>query len=145
MSGNTAKYLSYTAAWQRIRAATDAGFYLEVVTLCESMISDRLLSYAHAMAPERSVGMKTRLRQLIGLWRKHAGTLPMHRDVDLGEAVDRWRDSRNKLIHSMVKSEPGGPTENVASFLDRAKTAAEDGAVLARAVLKWDRAQRRRH
>jgi hypothetical protein len=42
---NAAKYFSYREAWGRIKRAIGHGFYLEAVTLEESIMSDRLISY----------------------------------------------------------------------------------------------------
>jgi hypothetical protein len=45
ITGNVVKYLSYREAWTRIKQAQEQGFYLEAVTLEESIITDRLISY----------------------------------------------------------------------------------------------------
>ncbi len=45
LNGNVAKYLSYREAWARIKLARRQGFFLEAVTIDESIISDRLLSF----------------------------------------------------------------------------------------------------
>jgi len=39
------KYFSYREAWVRIKKAQGYGFYLEAITLEESIITDRLVSY----------------------------------------------------------------------------------------------------
>ena len=43
--GNANKYFSYSEAWVRIKKARGYGFYLEAVTLEESIIADRLVSF----------------------------------------------------------------------------------------------------
>jgi hypothetical protein len=43
--GRIKKYLSYREAWSRIETAKDNGYYFEAVTLEESIICDRLISY----------------------------------------------------------------------------------------------------
>lgn len=45
IKGNAAKFWSYREAWTRIKQAQEQGFYLEAVTIEESIISDRLMSY----------------------------------------------------------------------------------------------------
>lgn len=45
MTRNDLKYLSYKEAWSRITKGLENGSYLEVVTICESIIADRLWSY----------------------------------------------------------------------------------------------------
>ncbi len=69
MKANTAKYLSYAEAWRRIKSANEREFYFEVVTLCESIISDRLLSYLLGVDPRRPIQLKTPFAVLIAQWR----------------------------------------------------------------------------
>jgi len=42
---NAMRYFSYKEAWVRIKKAQGSGFYLEAVTLEESIIADRLISF----------------------------------------------------------------------------------------------------
>ncbi|TAJ79068.1 MAG: hypothetical protein EPO42_06820 [Gallionellaceae bacterium] len=143
---NTAKYLSYAEAWRRIKDATSQGFYFEVVTLCESIISDRLLSYVRGADSTNKATVLTPFSTLIAQWRKLAsGKLPVHGNSDLGAAVDAWRLERNAIIHGLTKSEPGTPTAQVQPFIARAEQAAKTGAALARAVSSWHRRQLRAH
>jgi hypothetical protein len=44
-TGNTAKFFSYAAAWGWIKRAIAHRFFLEAVTLEESIVADRLISY----------------------------------------------------------------------------------------------------
>ena len=45
IQGNRCKYLSYREAWARIKQAQQQQFFLEAVTLEESIITDRLICY----------------------------------------------------------------------------------------------------
>ena len=63
---------------------------------------------------------------------------------DLGAAVDEWRKERNAIVHGIVKSNPGEPTQNIQSFLARAERAANEGKSLARAVSDWHQGELRR-
>ena len=47
---NTAKYLSYKYAFERMKTAVARGFHLEAVVIAESVISDRLHSATGTMA-----------------------------------------------------------------------------------------------
>ncbi len=146
MAINTAKYLSYREAWRRIKVASSQGFYFEVVSLCESIISDRLLSYVRGTDPTNKATVHTNFSTLIAQWRKLAsGSLPTYGNSDLGAAVDAWRGERNTIIHGLTKSEPGTQTMPVQSFIDRAKQAAQTGEALARAVSSWHKKQLRAH
>jgi hypothetical protein len=146
MTRNKNKYLSYAEAWRRINAAMEKGFYFEVVTLCESIISDRLLSYIRGVNKQSTVGIKTSFATLIKDWKSlAAGMLPKHGSSELGDAVDAWREERNTIIHGLTKSMPGTETDAVEPFIERAKTAACRGVLLARAVSKWHRCQLAAH
>jgi hypothetical protein len=135
---NTNKYLSYTKAWELINAALKEGFHLEAVAVEESIISDRILSYVAALAPSTKLGPKSNFGELISKWRKLAGASLIIADgTDLGAEVDAWRDQRNRVIHGLVKSSPGTPTEEVDTFMERSREAAEKGKSLARAVQNW--------
>lgn len=141
MAKNTAKYLSYTEAWRRINDAMSKGFYFEVVTLCESIISDRLLSYVCGVNPSSSANIRTPFARLIKDWRRlGAGTLSVQGHPHLGAEVDAWRVERNLVLHGLTKSPPGSPTAPVQPFIVRAEQAAKTGVVLARVVSTWQRA-----
>ena len=139
---NTSKYLSYKAAWERINAASAAGFSFEVVTLCESIISNRLLSFVLGVAGNPRITERTDFHQLIREWRKRANPHPKARNGDdLISKVDIWRKERNKVVHGMTKSLPGAPTEPVTTFVQRAQAAANEGIRLAKEVQVWHRDQ----
>ena len=144
-SPNLPKYLSYTEAWRRIKSAHCTGFYFEVVTICESIISDRLLSFVSAKSSS-NIDTRVSFADLTKRWRKlAAGPLPRHGDADLGTAIDLWREERNTIVHGLVKSSPGTPTAPVEEFVQRAKKAADDGVALAKAVQRWHRQQLKSH
>lgn len=139
--GNVAKYLSYREAWSRIKKAQEQGFYLEAVTLEESIITDRLISYLVGVKIiKRAVELKDypNFGQLIQIWKKqYPNPIDIQEYRDLQRAVDEWRGRRNKIVHGMVKSHPGKATDNVTDFLEEAKLTAEEGKMLARLVSYW--------
>lgn len=135
---NKSKYLSYKKAWEQINAALDQGFFLEAITIEESIISDRLLSYILGVEPKAKLDIKSGLGKLISHWRKHAGKLLIQSDnSDLGEITDIWRTKRNSAVHGLVKSTPGTPTTQPDDFLELARQTAEDGKTLARKIQNW--------
>ena len=143
---NANKYFSYSEAWVRIKKAHGSGFYLEAVTLEESIIADRLISLlvcvgeiqADSRVEKRSFG------QLIQLWAKR---VPQPVSVpyfpDLCSAVDEWRKHRNRVVHGMVKSMPGAQHRDVLNFLAEAELVAFKGQGLAHAVSDWVRKAKR--
>jgi hypothetical protein len=146
MAKNTEKYWRHREAWRRIKSATEGGFYFEVVTLCESIISDRLLSYVRGANPKSKANVKNTFADLIKEWRSLAKeTLPQHEGGNLCDKVDKWRGDRNAIIHSLPKSLPGTQMEPLSEFIERAEKAAGDGVSLAKAVKDWHRRQLAAH
>ena len=73
IQGNAAKYFSYREAWTRIIKSQEQGFYLEAVTIEESIITDRLISYLVGIqAIERSENLQKypNFARLINIWRE---------------------------------------------------------------------------
>ena len=142
--GNVAKYLSYREAWSRIKQAQEQAFYLEAVTLEESIITDRLISYLVSKGIIKradELHKYPNFSDLIKKWKRmHA---PIYIRVksrefhDLQTAVDIWRRRRNKVVHGMVKSHPGTATDDILNFLEEAKLTAAEGEILACGVSSW--------
>ncbi len=146
MAKNAAKYLSYKEAWRRINGAKDGGFFFEVVTICESIISDRLLSFVKGASEANDIGTHTKFSRLIRLWRETVQMQAQDNSIgELIERVDRWRIERNKMVHGFAKSLPGTATMPVDEFLAAAEKASHEGIVLAKRVSAWHRNQLREY
>ena len=139
-SGNEAKYLSYREAWARIKLAQKQGFYLEAVTIEESILSDRMLSY---LIKTRSQSLKANVVKSFGLtlqtWSKLIADSDSSNEgeVDLCNLIDEWRQMRNETVHGMVKSTVGHKEDHIDDFLSAAKKAAAEGEALARKLDRW--------
>jgi hypothetical protein len=141
VQGNANKYDSYREAFARIKAAQEAGFYLEAVTIEESVISDRVTSWLSANAISGKAPPRTGapFKQLIVRWRElwqasHPEETETTKRID---AIDQWRECRNTLVHAIAKSAPGTATIPVDQFLELAKRVAKEGEQHAKAVKKW--------
>ena len=145
---NTIKYESYAEAWRRIKAATEAGFYLEAIAIQESIIFDRLRSFVeHATVEEvrNEVPYGKLIRRFEAALNKDSSKEKRwDNDKDLVERLSKWADQRNKAVHQIVRSKPGTPTQPVDDFLMEAEKTATDGAKLAREVSDWFREQKKR-
>ncbi|MBU0596378.1 hypothetical protein KJ567_06830 [Candidatus Bipolaricaulota bacterium] len=147
VAGNSTKYESYREAWSRIDSACEDTYFLEAITIEESIISDRIISYLSRPSSPKPLKPKGKCRypgfaELVDMVRKDVGGPVLHGDfTDLFTALDQWRDSRNTAIHAIVKSDPGTPTHPVEDFLADAQRCAEQGKDLARAVCAWHKAQ----
>lgn len=138
--GNTAKYFSYIEAWGRIRKSIGHGFFLEAVTLEESIISDRLISY---LVRVRAVKLDATLERqsfasLIKTWKSHVPeAISDSFFADLQTSIDEWRERRNKVVHSMVKSVPGADHQDILDFKKEAEFVALQGERLAKSLCNW--------
>ena len=106
INGNSEKYESYREAWARIKQAKDNDFFLEAITIQESIISDRLISFlsrpdtsdsfAKASAKAKKNGKSISFYNLIKYWDSEFPTgLKSGEYPDLINAVNEWRDARN--------------------------------------------------
>ena len=143
---NAAKYFSYSEAWVRIKKARGSGYYLEAVTLEESTIADRLISFlvcagdipADCQIDKRPFG------QLVQQWKKRVPEpIPTKYFPDLREAIEEWRKHRNRVVHGMVKSMPDAHNIDVLDFIKEAEFAAFQGEALALAISDWVRKAKR--
>jgi hypothetical protein len=142
--GNAGKYYCYKEAWDRIRNALKRGFYLEAVTLEESIISDRLISYLKWVGAIKSQNGYPSFRNLINKWKKQ-NSYGMADDEcsNLQTKVDKWRENRNEVVHGIVKSYPCPVPRSINNFLKMAKCTAQEGAKLARLICNWTRKKKR--
>ncbi len=143
-AGNAAKYFSYAEAWTRISRATKAGYFLEAVTIEESIVSDRLLSHLQKTCGlSLPAGTTKNLSRLIERWEQEFEA----RLVDelewltasraLHQRLDAWRDRRNDVVHGLVKSTAGKTDDHIENFLAAAELSAIEGKALARAISSW--------
>jgi hypothetical protein len=92
------RYGLYRAAWDRVQESAEAGYFLEAITLIESLLSDRMESRASYLTG-RNEGFST-LGALVKLFRKHEQVPEFRTLID---QIDGWRIKRNRALHEMVK------------------------------------------
>ena len=138
--GNFEKHDAYREAWKRIKLATEKHFYLEAVTIAESVIADRLLSHLSGVGAKTEKGHKFGLRtNFVEMTKVWMSLPPPVEDESLPKDVDEWRIERNEVVHGIAKSNPGEPTKTVEVFLRKAQDSAIEGEKLARRVCNWHR------
>lgn len=143
---NHAKAQRYAYAQGKYQRAMGTGSYLEAITICESLISDRLLASRERRFDEKRENKSKRIgiRELV---KKHKGLAPEkkaasangHSTTDLITDLDKWIDERNELLHGIAKCLPGEELASPADLDRRARAAAEQGQVLFRQVDGWVR------
>jgi hypothetical protein len=93
----------YSHAYARIKDALAHGFYLEAITLAESLVSDRL-EHRLTFLKKHDFSFKT-LGKLISEIRTIESDQIL-KDLVLGP-LDKWRDKRNGALHEMAKIADG--------------------------------------
>ena len=108
----------------RYREALEKGFYLEAITIAESLIADRLESRAVFLG--KNDAMFSTIGKLCGKLEDDDPILS-----DLLPSIRDWADGRNKALHALAKIEDG----DVADFEDKyaaTKDTAEAGLIIFR-------------
>jgi hypothetical protein len=121
----------YKEAYNRIRESMKQGFYLEAVTIIESLVSDRLESRM-SFLKKCDFSFKT-LGGLINESRK------IEKDNELralvSQNLDNWRKDRNKALHEMAKI-ADGETPTWAKRVEEISPVAKQGLVILRTIDK---------
>jgi hypothetical protein len=129
------RYELYKAAFEWIAKSISKGFYLEAISLEESLITDRLESYLTWLT-KTDFGFMT-LGKLQKEIDKHETDATL-RQLVLDD-LDQWRKARNKAAHEMVKIEDG----KQISWNDRMKVNQAVAEVGLNLVRKIDRQTRK--
>ncbi len=154
---NVTKGERYAFAWARLTAANKAGFFLEAITICESIMSDRLASYL--LGQEQTAKRPGTFKDLIDMAKKQRPPIAIISrarmswarapttisSTDLLREVNEWRKGRNRFVHSIAKSEPGARMQPSGEFIEEAKACAHEGERLARLVIRWHERELRAH
>lgn len=90
-------------AFNRIEEAKENGFYLEAITIVESLISDRLESIL-----TKSTGINIGFLPLGELIKKvEKSDIAQKNDIISSSGIKDWGNRRNVALHEMVKLEEG--------------------------------------
>jgi len=138
-NGNVIKAESYAAAWHQIDESIKNGYYIEAISIQESIVSDRLLQHLHRY---HELPLRKKRNQHHTLYSLISEIQKNYLDSDAKElfaGLNSWRNNRNEAIHSLVRSDPGTPTTPVSEFFKKAKDVAEQGANMAKDVQNWCR------
>lgn len=145
---NYAKMDSYALAFRLIDVSILHNFPLEAVAIEESILSDRLWSSLHA-ANVPSLKHET-LGAALAVWNEHQDdsilAAVLGEDLmKLKKDLTNWWDTRNKVIHGIVKAPQGqGSAITAANFEKSAMKTARDGKSLANKVKRFTQKQIRK-
>ena len=169
---NYEKQARYARAHERLKLALEYGFFIEAAMICESIITDRLHSHLHwriEVAQHCTMeDIVARLSQK-SVFKKSPPQISLHKpsslfilimavnlDFDdysnesyceLPQRLDRWREGRNKIAHSITYTRPTHKTyaEVFDEFMSLSEACATEGKALTGHLSNWDRLVRRRH
>ena len=116
----------YDAAITRYNQAIGAHYYLEAITIMESLIADRLESYLIRTTTDKQYAFKTLEKLIAGLRASNDVAMPIS-DIEI------WKNARNKALHEMAKIEID-KYEDFQTKYDKTKSCAEDGMLLFRKI-----------
>jgi hypothetical protein len=127
-----------------MKKAIEGKFYLEAITIQESIITDRLLNFVIRkdllnISDNELHRSEVYLNNLIKISKSYFD------DGAILSELNEFRLSRNKCIHAMVKSFPGNPTQKVSEFQKLAKETSLSGKVLTRKVDAWHIRMKKKH
>lgn len=141
---NRKKAKSYALAHEMIEESISRKCPLQAIAIEESIISDRLWSALNAKSSAPAYKHET-LGNALRVWSKENQPKAFGYEGLTFQTLTRWYDSRNKLLHGIVKSFRGeGPKLAAVKFRKSAMQAARDGLLLVRLVEKWSKRQVRR-
>jgi hypothetical protein len=139
-TNNRIKYHSYRAAYSRMNLAMKKGFYLEAIAIQESVISDRLLSFA--IRTNKLVVSHERL-YTISFSKLIKIAVPYFENEKLVDDLHVFRLERNNCLHGFVKSFPGKPTIVITDFMALVIQTAKKGKKLTREIDSWHKKMKR--
>ena len=152
--GNVEKAKAYALAIDRMNSAIEGGFFLEAVTIQESILADRiwaaLNANKHIVTKKSNVNptlkpLGSALREWCNLAAK--GFDSTLKDIPVARLMlDSWWSKRNALLHGVVKSLQGNaPSITADEFVNEAKLAAEIGKSYVADIMKWSKSKVRKH
>lgn len=130
------RYELYKLANEQLNSAYEAGFYIECVSICESIIADRI--EARLQFLRRGTDKRSHIDSL-GRLLKQIEDIEANDQADLREvyqAIREWLKARNATIHQFVKVTEGNQQFDGEGRMKQAKTAARDGKVLMKLISK---------
>ena len=132
------RYDTYRKSISRIKSSIDAGYYLEAITLTESLIADRLESRLNFLTKSDAFSFKTLGKLQEGIIEHDTVDELKRMMIYLKGDLDLWRDLRNKALHRMAKIKEGDSKEWEDKIAECMKIA-NDGEELRKRIFKLTR------
>lgn len=130
----------YSSAFSHIKDAYDKGFYIECVSIIDSMITDRLESYCQFLSHNDD---KQFAATSVFDAMRNVGTLTKEKGVRdnefyvINEKIEKWSAQRNRAIHGFVIVREDSKGDDFNKRKQVAKDAADEGLRLVREVMSY--------
>ena len=135
----------YKVAWARYNEAMSAGFYLEAITLVDSVITDRIEAYTqHLMHYEEKHQQVTSLANAMAAMDIAREERQIPKDAEyknLRAAVSKFYEGRNKAVHNFAILSNANAEQTADDRLKDAQKTAEDGRAVFNLVNAYTRKQ----
>lgn len=99
----TKRHYTYRHAIDQYHLAMSQGFYIEAISLMESLIGDRLESLANELSKSDAYSCSTLEKLLTFLCGRNQASSLQEKLKDVLNEICIWKNSRNKAIHEMAK------------------------------------------
>lgn len=129
------RYRTYKAAIDRIKISIEKGFYLEAISLCESLITDRLESRLNYLTKSDNYAFETLGKLQIEIRNKETNQELIKMMIPNSGDFDIWRNKRNQALHAMAKIADGDKRE-WENKLEECKTIALKGEKLRKEIFR---------
>lgn len=121
------RYKLYAAANNQIKAAFEAGFYIECVSICESIIGDRIEARIQFIKHDDT---KRHFVDAVGNRLTYLRSIEVENDPNLSalyNEITLWTRKRNEVIHQFVKVTDANHELSAEQRTALSKEAAEQG------------------
>ena len=128
-----ARNMGFAAAIDRVDKAIEAGFPLEAIAICESLISACFYNFLKTVGKSH---LPEGFARLIDSFRR-TGDKAQSYPANLVEGIDAWRGERNDSLHRFVARNPAEIAKGQQAFLEEARKTAMDGRDFCATLLDW--------
>jgi len=132
------RYYLYKVANDRITESIKKGFYIEAISICESMITDRIearIQYLKNDDPEKHIVDSLGNRRKF--W-KEIESLKNDEFTKLNEEIIKWSHRRNKAVHQYVKiTDQDDEDVAIEKRMSEAKNTLDEGLKIMRRMSKF--------
>lgn len=130
----------YSTAFSHIKDAYDKGFYIECISIIDSMITDRLENYCQFLSYDDD---KQFFANSVFDAIRNLGTLTKEKGVRddgfyiIKDKIEKWSAKRNRAIHGFVIVREASKGDDSNKRKQMAKDAADEGLILVREVMSY--------